>query len=157
MISIFTKGAEGMSTGNIYFDHAATNPVKGVLEAMLPYFGEKFGNPLQFIPQEGQKLSRKPGKRWPGSSGRSRGKFSSRVRAQRRKWAIRRCLCEHEEGEAYHNFHRASCGTPYMPVLESDGFEVTYLLVDEYGLVSPEQVEAAQGRIRSYFSNVRQQ
>ena len=30
----------------IYLDHHATTPVDGrVVEAMLPYFGEKFGNP----------------------------------------------------------------------------------------------------------------
>ena len=31
---------------SVYFDHAATTPVKPeVLEAMAPYFGERFGNP----------------------------------------------------------------------------------------------------------------
>lgn len=38
----------------IYFDHAATTPVgKRVLEAMLPYFSESFGNPSSVLIEEG--------------------------------------------------------------------------------------------------------
>jgi cysteine desulfurase len=34
----------------VYFDHAATTPVdKRVLEAMLPYFSESFGNPSSVL------------------------------------------------------------------------------------------------------------
>jgi len=38
-----------------YFDYAATTPVDaGVLEAMLPYFGEMFGNPSS-LHRQGQR------------------------------------------------------------------------------------------------------
>ena len=38
----------------VYFDHAATTPVdKRVLEAMLPYFSDSFGNPSSVLIEEG--------------------------------------------------------------------------------------------------------
>ena len=40
----------------IYFDHAATTPVdKRVLETMLPYFSDSFGNPSSVLIEEGGK------------------------------------------------------------------------------------------------------
>jgi len=45
----------------IYLDHAATTPVHPkVLEAMLPYFSEKFGNPstIYALGQEARKAER---------------------------------------------------------------------------------------------------
>ncbi|MBI5050290.1 MAG: aminotransferase class V-fold PLP-dependent enzyme, partial [Nitrospirae bacterium] len=36
---------------NIYLDHVATNPLHpDVLDAMMPYFKEDFGNPLSIYP-----------------------------------------------------------------------------------------------------------
>ena len=39
---------------DIYFDHAATTPVDPrVVEAMLPFFSEKFGNPSSYMHSKG--------------------------------------------------------------------------------------------------------
>ncbi len=138
-----------MTDRMIYLDHAATTPVKPeVLEAMLPYFTERFGNAssIYTIGRESKKAIEE-----------ARDKVAAALHAQPREifftgsgteadnWAIK--------GAAYANRqkgnHIITTATEHHAVLhtcqylESDGFEVTYLPVDENGLVTPEQVQAA--------------
>ncbi len=52
------RGGRGAAMKPIYFDHAATTPVDPrVLEAMLPFFGERYGNPseLHALGREGRR------------------------------------------------------------------------------------------------------
>jgi cysteine desulfurase len=149
MKSIFHKGANHMSTGNIYFDHAATTPVKReVLEAMLPYFEEKYGNPssVYSIGRASKKAIEEARESVAGIIGAEpREIYFTGSGTEADNWAIK--------GAAYANMkkgkHIITTSIEHHAVLhtcqylESDGFEVTYLPVDEYGLVSPEQLEAA--------------
>lgn len=138
-----------MTDRMIYLDHAATTPVKPeVLEAMLPYFTERFGNAssIYTLGRESKKAIEE-----------ARDKVAAALHAQTREifftgsgteadnWAIK--------GVAYANRqkgnHIITTATEHHAVLhtcqylESDGFEVTYLPVDENGLVTPEQVQTA--------------
>jgi cysteine desulfurase len=138
-----------MTDRTIYLDHAATTPVKPeVLEAMLPYFTEKYGNAssIYSLGRESKKAMEE-----------ARDKVAAALHAQPREifftgsgteadnWAIK--------GVAYANRkkgnHIITTATEHHAVLhtcqylESDGFEVTYLPVDENGLITPEQVQAA--------------
>lgn len=133
----------------IYIDHAATTPVKQeVLDAMLPYFTQKFGNAssIYSLGRESRKAIEE-----------AREKTAAALRAQSKEifftgsgteadnWAIK--------GIAYANRqkgnHIITTSIEHHAVLhtcqylESDGFEVTYLPVDTNGLVSPEAVRAA--------------
>lgn len=135
-----------MNNKTIYFDHAATTPVKPeVLEAMTPYFSAKFGNPssVYSIGRESKKAVED-----------ARGKVAQAIGAMEKEifftgsgteadnWAIK--------GVAYANKnkgnHIITTAIEHHAVLhtcqylESDGFEVTYLPVDKDGLVKPEQV-----------------
>lgn len=138
-----------MTDRMIYLDHAATTPVRPeVLEAMLPYFTERFGNAssIYTLGRESKKaIEDARDKVAAALHAQSREIFFTGSGTEADNWAIK--------GAAYANRkkgnHIITTATEHHAVLhtcqylESDGFEVTYLPVDENGLVTPEQVQAA--------------
>lgn len=133
----------------VYLDHAATTPVKPeVLEAMLPYFSNKFGNAssIYSIGRESKKAIEEAREKVAKAIGAlPREVFFTGSGTEADNWAIK--------GVAYANRdkgrHIITTAIEHHAVLhacqylESDGFEVIYLPVDENGLVSPQQVQDA--------------
>lgn len=133
----------------IYLDHAATTPVRPeVIEAMLPYFGEKFGNAstLYFYGQEAK-----------NAIDAAREKVASVINAKASEVIFTSGGTESDNfaisGIAWANQkkgnHIITTSIEHHAVLnickflEKRGFEVTYLPVDSHGLVSPEDVKRA--------------
>ncbi|MGE5575714.1 MAG: cysteine desulfurase NifS [Syntrophothermus sp.] len=133
----------------IYLDHAATTPVApAVLEAMLPYFTEKFGNPstLYFYGREAKQAIED-----------AREKVAAIIGAKPQEIIFTGGGSESDnyaiKGVAFANEakgkHIITSAIEHHAVfdackfLESRGFEVTYLPVDEYGLVNPDDVARA--------------
>lgn len=133
----------------IYFDHAATTPVKDeVLKAMLPYFTDNYGN-ASTVYQLGQKchaaldearakvagiLNCKPNEIFFTGSGSEADNWAIKGAAHANKAKGNHIITSAIE-------HHAVLHT--CKALEKEGFEVTYLPVDEYGRVSVEDVKAA--------------
>jgi cysteine desulfurase len=131
----------------VYLDHNASTPVHPeVLEAILPYFSERFGNASSVHgfgreAREGLDLAREQIARFLRvskdeivftSGGTESDNLGIKgVAAARRSGHIITSQIEH------HAVLR-TCET-----LETQGFAVTYLPVDEYGMVRPEEVEKA--------------
>lgn len=133
----------------IYFDNAATTPVhKEVVEAMLPYFTENFGNPSSVyqIAQINKKAvddSRETIAKAIGAQANEI--FFTSGGSEADNWAIKGIALAHKN-KGNHIIttkieHHAVLHT--CEFLEKNGFEVTYLDVDENGMVHPEDVEAA--------------
>ncbi len=134
---------------NIYFDHAATTSVKKeVLDEMLPYFTEDFGN-ASSVYSLGQKsksvlnMCRERVAKALGCEGSEIYFTASGSEAD--NWAIKGAARQNRK-KGNHIIttsieHHAVLHT--MKALEKDGFEVTYLPVDEYGKVSLEDVKKA--------------
>lgn len=133
----------------IYLDHAATTYVKPeVLEAMLPYFTQKFGNAssIYSIGRESKKAIEDARDKVALALGaQPKEIFFTGSGTEADNWAIK--------GVAYANRakgnHIITTAIEHPAVLntcqylESEGFEVTYLPVDENGLITPEQVSNA--------------
>ncbi len=119
----------------IYLDNAATTPCRPeVVEAMLPYFTEKFGNPSA-IYQLGQETQ----------DAIQAARFTSGG-SEADNWAIKGVMNAYKDKKGKHLIttkieHHAVLHT--CEFLEKNGFEVTYLPVDKYGLVDPKEFEAA--------------
>jgi cysteine desulfurase len=138
-----------LADGTIYLDHAATTPVRPeVLEAMLPYFSEDFGNPSsiyamgrrshQALEEAHQMvagvLNCRPTEvifTGGGSEADNLAIKGVATAARRRGQHIITSAIEH---------HAVLHTCAY---LEQQGFEVTYLPVDATGQVDPDAVAAA--------------
>ena len=133
----------------IYLDHAATTPARPeVVEAMMPYFTEKFWNPSSvYSPAaEAKKAVNEVRDRIAESLGtQSQDIYFPAGGSEADNWAIK------ETAEAYASKgkhiitskieHHAVLHT--CQYLERNGYEVTYLDVDENGYIKLDQLKAA--------------
>lgn len=127
-----------------YFDHVAVNPLHPeVLEAMMPYFKDEFGNPLSMYDlgqnarnaietarqQVASLINAKPSNIVFTSSGAESNNFALRGIAYARQHQGKHLIVSKVEHHSILNTARA---------LEKQGFIVTYLPVDQHGVVDPD-------------------
>ncbi|KKH45712.1 cysteine desulfurase [Methanosarcina sp. 1.H.A.2.2] len=133
----------------IYMDNSATTPArKEVVEEMLPYLTENFGNPSSIYD---------PGKISKRAIEKARKKVADAIGAEENEiyftsggtesdnWALKG-IAFANRNKGHHIItssieHHAVLHTCIW--LEGQGFEVTYLPVDKYGRVSPEELKNA--------------
>ncbi len=139
------------SPGLIYLDHAGTTPTDPqVLEAMLPYFTQLYGNPssIHTIGQEArhaldearEKVARVLGSRTNEVVFTSGGTEADNAAIQGVAAALRETGSHIITSSVEHHAVLHTC-----QYLENLGYEVTCLPVDEFGRVSPQQVYDAIG------------
>ena len=139
------------SPGLIYLDHAGTTPTDPrVLEAMLPYFTQLYGNPssVHTVGQEArhaldtsrERVARVLGCRTSELVFTSGGTESDNAAIIGAATALRETGNHIVTSSVEHHAVLHTC-----QYLESQGYEVTYLPVDRYGAVAPEQVYNATG------------
>jgi cysteine desulfurase len=134
---------------SVYMDHSATTPTHpDVVEAMRPYFSDHFGNPSSLYKFSGQ--SREALDVARAQVARALGAepaeiFFTTGGTESDNWAIKGSAAANRKGGNHiitsSIEHHAVLHT--CEYLERQGFEVTYLPVDEYGLVDPAAVEDA--------------
>ena len=133
----------------IYMDNSATTPVrKEVVEEMLPYLTDNFGNPSSIYD---------PGKVSKRAVENARKKVANAIGAEENEiyftsggtesdnWALKGiAFANRNKGK-----HIITSSIEHHAVLhacswlEGQGFEVTYLPVDKYGMVSPDDLRNA--------------
>ena len=134
----------------VYLDNAATTKMKdSVLEKMLPYFTKNFGNASSTYTTPGQN-ARKGLSEARADVAKAIGAQSGEIYftsggSEADNWAIKGVTLKNKK-RGNHIItstveHHAVLHT--CQFLEKQGFEVTYLPVDEYGMVSAEDVENA--------------
>lgn len=133
----------------IYMDNAATTPVRPeVLEAMIPYFTEKFGNPssIYSISAENKKAITDARELIAKTINTTQENiYFTAGGSESDNWALK-ATAEAYESKGKHIIttkieHHAILHT--CDYLEKRGFEITYLDVDENGIVDLEQLEKA--------------
>ena len=134
----------------VYVDNAATTAVsEKVLEAMMPYFGEGYGNPSSIYSKgrEAAKVIVEAREKVAKALGAEPGEiYFTSCGSESDNWAIKGAAAAMAKKGKKHIItsvfeHHAVLHT--CQALEKQGFEVTYLPVYENGLVKVEDVAAA--------------
>lgn len=134
----------------IYMDNAATTPVNAdVLKEMYPMFRDNFGNPSTIYnvgKKAKEKLENARQQVAKALGADTKEIFFTSCGTESDNWAIKGAAFEGLKKGKNHIItskieHHAVLHTAQF--LEKNGFDVTYLDVDEYGLVSPEDVKNA--------------
>lgn len=130
-----------------YFDHAATNPLHPeVLDAMMPYFKEEFGNPLSLYDlginarnaienarvQVASLINARPSSVIFTANGAEANNFALRGIAIAKQNQGKHIIVSKVEHHSILNAAR---------FLEKSGFVVTYLPVDKHGMVDPKELK----------------
>lgn len=133
----------------IYMDNAATTATRPeVLEAMLPYFTQHYGNPssIHSVGRDARRAVEKARQQVAAALGaQPREIYFTAGGSESDNWAIR-CASKALAAKGKHIIttqieHHAVLHT--CQYMEKQGYEVTYLPVDENGLVSVEDVKKA--------------
>ena len=133
----------------IYLDNAATTKTAPeVVQAMLPYFSEYYGNPssiYDFAGKSKEAITKGREQIAEVLGAKKEEIYFTAGGSEADNWALK-ATAEAYESKGKHIIttkieHHAILHTGEY--LEKRGYEVTYLDVDENGIVSPEAVEAA--------------
>jgi len=141
---------QGLSRRPVYMDHHATTPMDPrVLEAMLPYFSQIFGNAASIDHEYGAEAAR--------AVETARQQIARLINARPDEIIFTSGATEADnlailgvaEQYADRGNHIITCVTEHKAVLdpcrylERRGWQVTYLPVDQQGLVDPDDVRRA--------------
>lgn len=134
---------------SIYLDNSATTPLKKeVLDAMLPYLTEHYGNPSSIykIGREAKQAIEEAREKVATALGASSKEiFFTGCGTEADNWAIKG-IAQAKSKLGRHIItskieHHAVLHT--LESLEKEGYEVTYLEVDEYGKISLDDLKSA--------------
>ncbi|MDD3858241.1 MAG: cysteine desulfurase NifS [Methanoculleus sp.] len=132
---------------SVYMDHAATTPVRPeVVEAMLPYFSERFGNPssIYALAREAKEAVEEARGRVAAAIGATPEEvYFTSGGTEADNWAVKGVALRGKGDHIVTSAIEHHAVLHPCQALEKQGYRVTSLPVDEFGRVEPAAVEEA--------------
>ncbi len=135
---------------DIYFDHAATTPVDPrVLEAMLPYFTERFGNPSSHIHSKGVQANQALDESRAAVARLINASPETIIFTSGATEANNLAISGYLSANPNRGKHLIISEIEHYSVinlclkLKREGYDLTLLKVDQSGLVNPNKLQAA--------------